>query len=98
MSRVYCGNPGDVHTRAMGTIRGTVQHNSLRRFGALASCTHLWLAFLGILLCLLSVPSAAAQANAKNVLVLYPYGAPPSFAILKSSMQAHIPQQINFYT
>ena len=82
----------------MGTIRGTVQRNFSRRFGALASSTHLWLAFLGILLCLLSVPSAAAQTNAKNVLVLYPYGAPPSFAILKSSMQAHIPQQINFYT
>jgi len=81
----------------MGTIRGTVQHNSLLWFGDRARCAHTWLAILSLLLCMLSVSSAAAQTNAKNVLVLYPYGPPPSFTILKSTMQAQIPEQINFY-
>jgi len=82
----------------MGSIRSTVQRNSSRRVGAWDRSTPLWLAILGILLCVFTGRDAAAQLNAKNVLVLYPYGEPPSFAILKSSMQAHIKGQINFYT
>ena len=38
------------------------------------------------------------QQKSKNVLVLYPYSAPPSFEVLKSTILARIPGQINFYT
>jgi PAS domain S-box-containing protein len=41
---------------------------------------------------------AMAQQNPKNILVLYPYSAPPSFDVLKSTIRAGIPGQINFYT
>jgi PAS domain S-box-containing protein len=41
---------------------------------------------------------AMGEQNSKNVLVLYPYSAPPSFEILKSTIRARIPGQINFYT
>ncbi|HYK36601.1 PAS domain S-box protein [Alloacidobacterium sp.] len=81
----------------MGIFRGTGQRNSLRRFSARALGRYLYL-ILCILLCVLIGPDATSQPNAKNVLVLYPYGEPPSFAVLKSTMQAHIPGQINFYT
>ncbi len=53
---------------------------------------------LGILLCALAGSVAVGQQNSKNVLVLYPYSAPPSFDVLKSTMQAGIRGQINFYT
>jgi PAS domain S-box-containing protein len=38
------------------------------------------------------------QQNPKNVLVLYPYSAPPSFDVLKATIRARIPGQFNFYT
>jgi PAS domain S-box-containing protein len=53
---------------------------------------------LVIVLLALSGFPASAEPNAKNVLVLYPYSAPPSFEVLKSTMRAGIPGQINFYT
>ena len=82
----------------MGTSRGKALFDIFRPFGVRVPSAYAWVTALGVLLCLLSGPSAAAQPGAKNVLVLYPYGEPPSFAILKSTMRAHIPEQINFYT
>ena len=57
----------------MGTIRGKVLIDSFRQFGVRASCTCAWVAALGILLWVLTGPSAAEQPNAKNVLVLFNY-------------------------
>lgn len=62
---------------------------------AMESRARLCFSLLAILLC---VPAARGQQNAKNVLVLYPYSAPPSFEILKSTIRSRIPGQINFYT
>ena len=55
------------------------------------------LSLLGIL-CAFAHSVAIGQQNSKNVLVLYPYSSPPSFEILKSTIRARIPGQINFYT
>jgi PAS domain S-box-containing protein len=82
----------------MGTNRGKALFDIFRQFGVRAPSVCAWLAFFGALLCVFTGPGAAAQTDPKNVLVLYPYGEPPSFAILKSTMQARIPEQINFYT
>ena len=56
------------------------------------------LSLLGILWFTLAANIAMGQQNPKNVLVLYPYSAPPSFDVLKSTIRARIPGQFNFYT
>jgi PAS domain S-box-containing protein len=56
------------------------------------------LSLLGVLLCAFCGNVAMGQQNAKNVLVFYPYSAPPSFEVLKSTIRTRIPGQINFYT
>ena len=81
------------------TIMGNPRRRApLDSVGVRALSSWLWPTTLGLALCLLTSPHAAAQQHAKNVLVLYPYAAPPSFEVLKSTMQARIPGQINFYT
>ena len=83
----------------MGTIRGTVQHHSLRRFRILGRCTHLRLAFLGILLYVLTGSAIATQTNPKNVLFLYTgYDANRENLLLtESAVRAHVPGQVSFY-
>ena len=66
--------------------------------GVRARFACVWPTILGIVLCLLTDQRAAAQQHAKNVLVLYPYSAPPSFEVLKSTIRSRISGQINFYT
>ncbi len=62
------------------------------------SSAQLCLSLLGILWFTLAANIAMGQQNPKNVLVLYPYSAPPSFDVLKSTIRARIPGQFNFYT
>ena len=58
-----------------------------------------WLSVLAILLCLLSGLPAAAQPNAKNVLILHNWATlPQSWALMESTVRARVPGQINFYT
>jgi PAS domain S-box-containing protein len=53
---------------------------------------------LGILLCALIGP-AAAQPAGKNVLVLHNWNSlPPSWDLMRSTVRARVPGQINFYT
>jgi PAS domain S-box-containing protein len=60
---------------------------------------YVWLALLGILLCVLSRPVAAAQPAAKNVLVLHNWASlPQSWGLMQSTVRARVPGQINFYT
>jgi PAS domain S-box-containing protein len=65
---------------------------------ARGSSARFCLSLLGIVLCAWTSNLAIGQQNPKNVLVLYPYSAPPSFEILKSTMRARIPGPFNFYT
>jgi len=69
-----------------------------RCFGTGGSPTRFCLSLLGILLYVFGPSVAMGQQNSKNILVLYPYSAPPSFEVLKSTIRARIPGQINFYT
>src|ERR1700751_1749623 len=66
--------------------------------GTVGSPARFHLSLLGFLLWVFAVNVAAGQQIPKNVLVLYPYAAPPSFDILKSTIRSKIPGQINFYT
>ena len=54
---------------------------------------------LAILLCVLSGLPAAAQPNAKNVLILHNWASlPQSWGLMESTVRARVPGQINFYT
>jgi PAS domain S-box-containing protein len=58
-----------------------------------------WFVVLGLLLCVLIRPTAAAQPPPKNVLVLHNWSnLPPSWALMQSTVRARVPGQINFYT
>src|SRR6266851_4203315 len=58
-----------------------------------------WFVVLGILLCVLIPPAAAAQPAVKNVLVLHNWASlPQSWALMQSTVRARVPGQINFYT
>jgi hypothetical protein len=60
---------------------------------------YVWFVVLGIPLCVLIRPAAAAQPAVKNVLVLHNWGSlPQSWAVMESTVRAHVPGQINFYT
>ncbi len=53
----------------------------------------------GILLCMFSGSATHAQANAKNVLILHNWiSLPQSWTVMESTVRAHVPGQINFYT
>lgn len=59
---------------------------------------YVWLVVLGLLLCVL-VPPAAAAEPVKNVLVLHNWAnLPQSWTLMESTVRARIPGQINFYT
>ena len=59
----------------------------------------MWFAVLGIFLCILIRPAAAAQPPSKNVLVLHNWSnLPASWALMESTVRARVPGQINFYT
>ncbi|MCU1249472.1 MAG: domain S-box protein [Edaphobacter sp.] len=54
---------------------------------------------LGILLCVVIRPAAAAQPAVKNVLVLHNWSnLPASWAIMESTVRARVPEQVNFYS
>ena len=60
---------------------------------------HVWFVVLGILLCVLIRPAAAAQPPVKNVLVLHNWAnLPPSWTLMESTVRARVPGQINFFT
>jgi PAS domain S-box-containing protein len=82
----------------MGTIRGKVLIVSFRQFGVRASCTCASVAALGILLCVLTGPSAAQQPNAKNVLLLY--GLTDTFPpgnFLEANLRARVSMPVHFF-
>ena len=80
----------------MGTIRGKTLFDSFRQFGVRAPCTCVWVAALGILLWVLTGPSAAAQPSAKNVLVLSAGRGHLSIDQMEASLRAHVPWPVNF--
>jgi PAS domain S-box-containing protein len=68
-------------------------------FGARPLCAHVWVTILGILLCLVS-SAAAAEQNAKNVLVLYSFTDDSIFGsvgLLASSLRARVPGPVDLY-
>ena len=57
-----------------------------------------WLAVLGILLCALMGPAAAAEPAVKNVLVLHNWAnLPQAWALMESTVRARVPGETNFY-
>jgi PAS domain S-box-containing protein len=59
---------------------------------------YVWFVVLGILLCVLIRPAAAAQPPVKNVLVLHNWAnLPQSWTLMQSTVRAHVPGQVNFY-
>src|ERR1700733_2239287 len=84
-----------------------VPDDNLRRLSAVSSCNSLnrfsafrWVAFFGVLLCLLTRSSVAGEPPpVKNVLVLHNWAnLPQSWALMESTVRARVPGQINFYT
>ena len=60
---------------------------------------YVWFVALGLLLCVLVRPAAAAQPTVKNVLVLHNWASlPQSWGLMESTVRARVPGQINFYT
>jgi PAS domain S-box-containing protein len=58
-----------------------------------------WFAVLGLLLCILIRPSAAAQPAVKNVLILHSWASlPQSWDLMESTVRSRVPGQMNFYT
>jgi PAS domain S-box-containing protein len=72
--------------------------------GSLCDCpstlsAYVWWVVLGLLLCVLVPPAAAAEPAVKNVLVLHNWAnLPQSWTLMESTVRARIPGQINFYT
>jgi hypothetical protein len=69
------------------------------RFGVGAIFAFVWLV-ISVLMSPAIVPTAEAQANAKNVLVIYSYfnrGANPFLDIIESCVRARVPEKVNFY-
>ncbi|HTV04063.1 MAG TPA: PAS domain-containing sensor histidine kinase [Acidobacteriaceae bacterium] len=69
-------------------------------FGARKRCVQHWLSVAGILLCVLTGFPAAAQPNAKRILIIYSFsnrGTYGGLIDLKSELRAAIPLPINFY-
>ncbi len=59
----------------------------------------MWWVVLGLLLCVLVPPAAAAEPAVKNVLVLHNWAnLPQSWTLMEATVRARIPGQINFYT
>lgn len=83
----------------MGTIRGKTLFDIFHRFGTPAPSIRAWLTILGILLYALSGPAAVADANAKNVLVVYSStaGDPHFVSLIEPAIRARVREPINFY-
>ena len=78
--------------------RGRIQSESVRGSSRCMRelSVRLLSSILGALWCFLSGSLAAAQANAKNVLVLYDFSL-GSVDFLESSLRARVPEPVNFY-
>lgn len=68
-------------------------------FGVSERYLQLSLIILSVFFCVLTAPPAPAQANAKNVLIIY--GAAPntehgSLDLVESAVRAHVPEPVNF--
>jgi PAS domain S-box-containing protein len=60
---------------------------------------HFWFLVLGLLLYVFIRPAAAAQPPVKNVLILHNWASlPQSWGLMESTVRAHVPGQINFFT
>jgi PAS domain S-box-containing protein len=70
-------------------------HDVTWRFAA-----RIWRLILGILLCVLTAPSAAAQPKAKNVLVVFSSSEHEAsdLDLLEPAIRAGVPGDVNFYT
>src|SRR5271163_4385465 len=72
--------------------------------GSLCDCpstlsAYVWWVVLGLLLCVLVGPAAAAEPAVKNVLVLHNWAnLPEAWALMESTVRARVPGEINFYT
>jgi len=82
----------------MRTVSVETERHPASSFAVSEPFVERWLRTLVIVVLALSGFPARAEPNSKNVLVLYPYSAPPSFEVLKSTIRARIPGLINFYT
>jgi PAS domain S-box-containing protein len=80
----------------MENSRGHAPGDSFGWFGALALWSDLRLSILGVLLCVLAAPGAAAQGNAKNVVVLSGGRGRDSLNQMESSLRAHVTFPVNF--
>jgi PAS domain S-box-containing protein len=84
----------------MKSVRFNAECDCTSRYVALVRCVQMALAVLGFFLCLLNVPSALAQANAKNVLIIYGSTANTDQGLLdlvKSRVRAQVSEPVNFH-
>jgi PAS domain S-box-containing protein len=84
----------------MSHLPGQVPPDSIPRNRARAVGPNLWLTIVGIILCVLSGSTAAAQQNARKVLVVFSFstrGTYSGLTDLKTRMQAAVPWPIDFY-
>ena len=84
----------------MKSVRFNAECDCTSWYVALVRYVRMALAVLGFFLCLLSVPSALAQANAKNVLIIYGSTANTDQGLLdlvKSRVRAQVSEPVNFH-
>src|SRR3954469_25070964 len=84
----------------MSDLAGHPPHNPILRNRVRAVVPTVYLAIVGMWFCLLASRPAAAQQNAKNVLVVFSFstrGVYSGLLDLKTRMQAATPWPINFY-
>ncbi len=85
----------------MRTMRSRAERDSRVWFGAGGIFARVWRFVLGMLLCVLAGPLAAAQPDAKNILVLYSLSDRGDFSALhdlQSGLRAVISRPLNFYS
>jgi hypothetical protein len=82
----------------MGTVRVKAERGRPNWFGTLGHQTQVWFTALVVLICILVAP-AAAQPNAKNVLILNTFSdlALDNVNYIKSAMRDRVPGPINYY-
>ena len=96
----FNGNPSRTHIHASGSslkqhLRASSSYDCPNR---LSACV--WRVVLGVLMCVLVLPAATAEPNAKNVVVVYSalHREPQFLDLFETAIRARVPDQVNFYT
>ncbi len=96
----FNGNSSRTHIHVSGSslkqhLRASSSCDCPNRLSA-----YVWRVVLGVLMCVLVLPAATAEPNAKNVVVVYSalHREPQFLDLFETAIRARVPGQVNFYT